>query len=144
MNVCLFVCLCVCLFVRYTNTHFWTDLNQTLHTAPPGLEENVGYVLARKSLPLRHFGPFFFRGHKMAAGATVFRDTFISVVQLVFTSRHWHYVVAEGEDIRDSLISVILAGVPITSRKLHSSRRIVICRSVVSLILVVLRVTPWI
>jgi hypothetical protein len=30
MNVCLFVCL----FVPYTNPHFWTDRNQTLHTAP--------------------------------------------------------------------------------------------------------------
>jgi hypothetical protein len=25
----------VCLFVPYTNPHFWTDLNQTLHTSPP-------------------------------------------------------------------------------------------------------------
>jgi len=31
INVCLFVCL----FVPYTNPHFWTDLNQTLHTSPP-------------------------------------------------------------------------------------------------------------
>jgi hypothetical protein len=29
------VSLCVCLFVPYTNAHFWTSLNQTLHTAPP-------------------------------------------------------------------------------------------------------------
>jgi hypothetical protein len=28
-------CLFVCLFVPYTNPHFWTDLNQTLHTSPP-------------------------------------------------------------------------------------------------------------
>ena len=27
--------LFVCLFVPYTNPHFWTDLNQTLHTSPP-------------------------------------------------------------------------------------------------------------
>jgi len=25
----------VCLFVPYTNPHFWTDRNQTLHTSPP-------------------------------------------------------------------------------------------------------------
>jgi len=30
-NVCLFVCL----FVPYTNPHFWTDRNQTLHKTPP-------------------------------------------------------------------------------------------------------------
>jgi len=35
MNVCLFVCLFVCLYVPYTNSHFWTDLNQTLHTSLP-------------------------------------------------------------------------------------------------------------
>jgi len=28
-------CLFVCLFVPYTNPHFWTDRNQTLHTSPP-------------------------------------------------------------------------------------------------------------
>jgi hypothetical protein len=43
--------------------------------------------------------------------------------QLVFAWCHRHYVVAEGGVIRDSLISVILVGVPLTSRKLHSSRR---------------------
>ena len=31
MNVCLFVCL----FVPYTNPHFWTDRNQTSHTSTP-------------------------------------------------------------------------------------------------------------
>jgi hypothetical protein len=31
MNVCKFVCL----FVPYTNSHFWTDPNQTKHTSPP-------------------------------------------------------------------------------------------------------------
>ena len=24
-----------CLFVPYTNPHFWTDFNRTLHTSPP-------------------------------------------------------------------------------------------------------------
>ena len=28
-------CLFVCLFVPYTNPHFWTDRNQTSHTSPP-------------------------------------------------------------------------------------------------------------
>jgi hypothetical protein len=27
--------LFVCLFVPYTKSHFWTNLNQTLHTSPP-------------------------------------------------------------------------------------------------------------
>jgi hypothetical protein len=30
---CLFVCLFVCMIVPYTNPHFWTDRNQTLHTS---------------------------------------------------------------------------------------------------------------
>jgi hypothetical protein len=41
----------------------------------------------------------------------------------VFAWRHRHYVVAGGGVIRSSLISVILAGVPLTSRKLRRSRR---------------------
>jgi len=28
-------CLFVCLYGTYTNPHFLTDLNQTLHTSPP-------------------------------------------------------------------------------------------------------------
>ena len=28
-------CLFVCLYGTHTNPHFWTDLNQTLHTSPP-------------------------------------------------------------------------------------------------------------
>ena len=43
--------------------------------------------------------------------------------QLVFAWRHRHYVVADGGVIRGSLISVILAGVPLTLRKLRRSRR---------------------
>jgi hypothetical protein len=43
--------------------------------------------------------------------------------QLVFAWRHRHYVVTDSGVIRGSLISVILAGVPLTSRKLLSSRR---------------------
>jgi hypothetical protein len=41
--------------------------------------------------------------------------------QLVFAWRHQHYV-ADGGVICGSLISVILAGVPLTSRKWHRSR----------------------
>jgi len=28
-------CLCMCVFVAYTNSHFWTNLHQTLHTSSP-------------------------------------------------------------------------------------------------------------
>jgi hypothetical protein len=42
---------------------------------------------------------------------------------LVFAWRHRHYVVADGGVIRGSLISVILAGIPLTSRKWRRSRR---------------------
>ena len=31
----LYIKINVCLFGTYTNPHFWTDLNQTLHTSPP-------------------------------------------------------------------------------------------------------------
>jgi hypothetical protein len=89
---------------------------------PLGLKETVGYVWVRNSLPLRTFGPFFFSGHKMAAGATVFRDI-LSVVPAGVRVTSPTYIVADGGVIRGSLISVILAGVPLTSRKLHSSRR---------------------
>jgi hypothetical protein len=61
--------------------------------------------------------------------------------QLVFSWRHWHYVVAGGGVIRGSLISVILAGFPLTSWKLRHSRSRVIRHSVLSLILVGVRVT---
>ena len=45
----------VCLFVPYTNPHFLTDQNQTLHTSPRGLEETVGYVWAHN---ISRFPPF--------------------------------------------------------------------------------------
>jgi hypothetical protein len=41
----------------------------------------------------------------------------------VFAWRHRHYVVADGGVICGSLISVILAAVPLTSRKWRRSRR---------------------
>jgi hypothetical protein len=43
--------------------------------------------------------------------------------QLVFAWRHRHYVVADGGVILGNIISVILAGVTLTSRKLPRSRR---------------------
>jgi hypothetical protein len=86
MNICWFgVCLFVCM--ELTQIHIsetiWTKLCTRL---PLGLEETVGYVWTRNSWPLRLFGTFFGgrplqnHGHKMAAGATVFRDTLTSVI----------------------------------------------------------------
>jgi hypothetical protein len=60
--------------------------------------------------------------------------------QLVFVSRHRHDV-ADGGVIRGSLISVILAGVPLTSRKWRLADDRVIRHSVVSLIPARVRVT---
>jgi len=104
----------------------WTKLC-TRH--PLGLEETVGYVWARNSWPLWPFGPFFFRGHCRIMGPRWLSARPFSAIplypwfQLVFAWHHQHYVVADGGVIRGSLISVILAGVPLTSRKLRRSRR---------------------
>jgi len=43
--------------------------------------------------------------------------------QLVFAWRHLHYVVADGGVIHGRFMSVVLVGSPLTSRKLHRSRR---------------------
>jgi len=82
----MFLCLYVCMYGTYTNSHFSTDLNQTLHTSPPWSGGGRRYVWTRNSWPLRPFGPFLGggslqnHGHKMAAGATVFCDTLISMI----------------------------------------------------------------
>jgi hypothetical protein len=69
----------VCLYL--IQIHISEPIGTKLCTRLPlGLEETVGYVWARNSGPLRPFGPFFLLGHKMAASATAFRDTVISVV----------------------------------------------------------------
>ena len=76
----------VCMFVPYTNPHFWTDRNQTLHTSPPWSGRDRRVCMGPKFLTSSTFwalflqGPLQNHGHKMAAGATVFRDTLISVV----------------------------------------------------------------
>jgi len=113
----------------------WTKLCTRL---PLGLEETVGYVWTRNFLPLRHFGPFFLWGHCRIIGTRVGHCRIIGTswlpaqpfpaiplypwFQLVFVWRHWHDV-ADVWVIRGSLISVILAEVPLTSRKWRRSRR---------------------
>jgi len=119
----------VCMYGTYTNSHFWTDLNQTLHTSPPWSRGGRRVCMDQKFSTSSNFwalflwGPLQNHGHKMAAGATVFRDTLIPWFQLVLAWRHRHDVVADGGVVRGSLISVILAGVPLTSRKWRCSRR---------------------
>jgi len=124
----MFVCLYVCmkLIQIHISKPNWTKLCTHL---PLGLEETVGYVWTRNSWPLRSFGPFFFGGHCRIMGIRWLPAQPFSALplcpwfQLVFAWRHRHYVVANGGVIRGSLISVILAGAPLTSRKWRRSRR---------------------
>jgi hypothetical protein len=74
------VCSFVCLFVPYTNPHFWTNLNHTLHTSPPWSGRDP-----RICMDPQYFDLFdlFFRervpnpGQKMAAGASHPRQRYI-------------------------------------------------------------------
>jgi hypothetical protein len=124
----MFVCLYVCMYLIQIHIYelIWTKLCTRL---PLGLEETVGYVWAQNSWPLRLFGPFFFRGHCRIMGTRRLPARPFSVIplyswfQLVFAWHHRHYVVVGGGVIRGSLISVILAGVPLTSWKLCRSRQ---------------------
>jgi len=124
MNVCMFVCMY--LIHIHISDPIWTKLCTRL---PLGLEETVGYVWTRDSWPLRPFGSFFFGGHCRIMGTRWLPARPFSAItlypwlQLVFACRHRHYVVADGGVIRGSLISVILAGVPLTSQKWRRSRR---------------------
>jgi hypothetical protein len=118
--------VCMYLIQIHISESIWTKLCTRL---PLGLEETVGYVWTRNSWPFRPFGPFFFRGHCRIMGTRWLPARPISAIalypwfQLVFPWRHQHYVVADGRVIRGSLISAILAGVSLTWRKLHCSRR---------------------
>ena len=128
-------CLFVCLFVPYTNPHFCTNMNQTLHTSPPWSRRDRRVCMVRKYLTLFYLFHLLRRermqnpGHNLAAGARHFRHSVISVILagVSVTSRcsrpHLPRVIS------DSVISVIHAGVrwsvdvSVTSRKWRSSRR---------------------
>jgi hypothetical protein len=118
--------VCMYLIQIHISEPIWTNLTTRL---PLGLEETLGYVWARNSCPLRPFGSFFFRDHCRLMGTRWLPSRPFSAIplypwfQLVFAWRHRYYVVADGGVIRGSLISVILAAVPLTSRKLRRSRR---------------------
>jgi hypothetical protein len=128
MNVCSFVCLYVCKYETYTNSHFWTDMNQTLHTSPPQSGRDCRVCMDPKFLSSLTCGSFSFGGHCRIMGTRWLPAQPFSAItsypwfQLVFAWHHQHYVVADGGVIRGSLISVILAGVP-PSRKWRRSRR---------------------
>ena len=51
--------LFVCLFAPYTNSHFWTDLNQTLHISPPWSGRDRRVCMNPNFLPFRHFDILF-------------------------------------------------------------------------------------
>jgi len=125
MNVCLFVCL----YGTYTNSHFWTDLNQTLHTSPPSSGRDRRVCMDPKFLTSSTFWALFLWGHRRIMGIRWLPEQPFSAIplypwfQVVFAWRHRHDVVADGGIIRGSLISVILARVPLTSRKWRCTRR---------------------
>jgi hypothetical protein len=98
---CLFVSLFVCLFVPYTNSHFWTDLDQTLRTYPPWSWRDRRVCMVRKCLI---FSNFF---------------TFLVGIECQIFGTKW----LPAQVIRDSVISVILSAVSVTSRKWRCSRR---------------------
>ena len=124
MNVCMYVCMK--LIQIHISEPIWAKLCTRL---PLGLEETVGYAWTRDSWPLWPFGHFFFGAHCRIVGTRWLPARPFSAIplypwlQLVFASRHRHYVVADGGVIRGSLMSVILAGVPLTSRKWRSRRQ---------------------
>jgi hypothetical protein len=124
INVCLHVCME--LIQIHISEPIWTKLCTRL---PLGMEETVGHVWTWNSWPLQPFGPIFFGGHCRIMGTRWLPAQPFSAIplypcfQLMFVWHHRHYVVADGGVIRGSLIFVIPAGVPWTSRKWHHSRR---------------------
>jgi hypothetical protein len=119
----------VCLYLPYANSHFSTDVNQTLHTSPSWSGRDRRIFMDPKFSTSSTFGPFSFGGHCRIMGTRwlsarpFFAIPLYPWFQLVFAWCHWHEVVANGLVIRGSLISVILAGVSLTSRKWRHSRR---------------------
>jgi len=143
MVCCSFLFLCFYLIQVHISEPIWTKLCTHL---PLRLEETLGYVWSEN---VWHFSTFFDLlrkegvqnpGHNMAAGATHFRHSVISVIlaDVSVTSRcsrrHLPRV------IRDSVISTILAGVSVTSRCSKRHLPTVIRDSVISVILAVVSV----
>jgi len=116
------------MYVTYTNSHFWTDLNQTLHTSLPWSGRDCRVCMDPNVLTSSTFWGLFLGGHCRIMGTRWLLARPLSAIplhlwfQLVFVWHHQQYVVADGV-IRGSLISVILAGVPLTLQTWHRSRR---------------------
>jgi len=114
---------CSVLFVLYTNPHFWTNLNQTLHISPPSPGRDRRECMVQKCLTFSTFLTFFVWSEywilstTWLPGARPFRHSVISVilagVSVTSRCRRRHL----PRVIRDSVISVIPAGVGVTSRK---------------------------
>jgi len=124
MFVCVYVCMEL-IQIRISEP-IWAKLCTCL---PLGLEETVGHVWIRNSRPLRHFRPFFFGGYYRIMGTRWLPRRPFSAIplypwfQMMFAWRHRHYAVADGGVFCGNLISVILAGVPLTSRIWCRNRR---------------------
>ena len=124
MNVCFFVCM------ELIQIHISEPIGTKLCThLPLGLEETVGYVWTWILDLFDLLGPFSLGGHCRIMGTRFLPARPFSVIplcpwfQLVFVWCHRHYIVADGGVIRRSFITMILAGVPLTSRKWRRSRR---------------------
>jgi hypothetical protein len=137
-------CLLVCTLYKFT------FLNQTLYTSPPSSGRDQRVCMVRKCLTLFYLFDLLRKervqnpGHNMAAGAKHFRHSVISViladVRVTSCCSRRHLARA----ICDSVISVILTGVSMTSRKWRSCRRPsprVIRESVISVIFAGVSVT---
>jgi hypothetical protein len=118
----------VCLYVwTYTNSHFWTDLNQTLHTSPYWSGRDRRVCMDPKFLTSSTFWAHVFGSHCRIMGTRWLPAWPYSAIplypwfQLVFTWCNQNDIAAGGV-IRSSLISVILVGVPLTWRKWRCSR----------------------
>ena len=129
LYVYMYVCMYVCMYGNYTNSHFRTDLNQTLHSLTPWSGRDRRVCMDPKFLTSSTFGFIYFGGHcrildtRWLPARPFSAVTLYPWFQLVFALRHRYYFVADGGVVRGSLISVILAGVSLTSRKWRRSRR---------------------
>jgi len=95
----LYIKLNVCLFVPYINSHFWTNLNQTLHTSPPWSGRDRRVCMVRKCLTFSTFLAVFVASEYRILGtkwlaARVIRDSVISVI-LAGVWHHGNDVVAD-------------------------------------------------
>ena len=62
----------VCKFVPYTNPHFWTDRNQTLHTSPPSSGRG-----RRVCMGPQYFTFPTFSAHFVGSGCPLLRSTWL-------------------------------------------------------------------